>query len=76
MPEKLTEYRVMLHPSGGLEGAVKEQLQAVALTVYSTCTDETDFCVKTVEKPTKPRHLFTPGNGDVPEIEVFPHITL
>lgn len=76
MPERLTEYRVMLHPSSELEKAVRKQLEKIAEDVYGKKTDDVIFRVKTVEKQTNPRKIFIPGNGDVVELEIFPHITL
>lgn len=76
MSEKPLEYRVMIHPSGDLENALKEQLEIVAKDVYGKETNNVIFRVKTIEEQTNPRKLFIPGDGEIFEIEVFPHITL
>ena len=76
MPERLTEYRVLLHPSSELENTTRKQLEKIAENVYGKKADDVIFRIKTVKKQDNPRKVFVPGNGDVIEIDVFPHITL
>lgn len=70
------EYRVMIHPAGEVEQTLKPQLATIAQNVYGKNTEEVIFRVKKVPEYTNRRKLFFPGNGEVVDLEVFPHITL
>jgi 2'-5' RNA ligase len=76
MSEKKIEYRVEIHPAGELERLLKEQLSSVAKEVYEKETDKVVYRVLRVRKQTNPRKLFIPGDGEVVEAEILPHIAL
>lgn len=76
MSERKTEYRIMIHPSGELHEPLKEQLSRIAKDIYRKETDDVIYRIKTVEKQSNPRKLFVPGEGEIIEAEVPPHMAL
>jgi len=70
------EYRVEIHPSGEMEDSLKEQLSLVAKEVYGKKTDKVVYRVLGVSEQLNPRKLFIPGDGEVIEAEILPHIGL
>lgn len=70
------EYRVMIHPAGEVEAALKPQLRIIATEVYGEDTNEVIFRVKKLPEYLNKRKLFFTGNGEVVDLKVFPHITL
>ncbi len=76
IPEKEIEYRVQIHPSGEMEEPLKEQLSLIAKKVYGKETDKVVYRVLRVKEQTNPRKLFIPGDGEVVEAEILPHIAL
>lgn len=76
MSDREIEYRVEIHPSGEMEDFLKEQLSLVAKKVYEKETDKVMYRVLRVREYTNPRKLFLPGDGEIVEAEIFPHIAL
>ena len=76
MSKKKIEYRVEIHPSGMMEDFLKRQLPLIAKKVYGKETDKVIYRVIKVREQTNPRKLFIPGNGEVVEAEILPHIAL
>ncbi len=76
MSERKTEYRVMIHPSDELSDLLKEQLSQIAEKVYKRKADNVIYRVKTVKKQTNPRKLFAPGDGEIIDLEIPPHMAL
>lgn len=76
MFEGKIEYRVEIHPSGEMEDFLKKQLSLVAKKVYGKETDKVVYRVLKVREQTNPRKLFVPGDGEIIEAEILPHIGL
>lgn len=76
MSEGEIEYRVEICPSGELEDSLKEQLSLIAKKVYGKVTDKVVYRVLRVREQTNPRKLFIPGDGEIIEAEILPHIAL
>ena len=76
MSEREAEYRVEIHPSGEMEELLREQLSLVSKMVYGKETDKVVYRVLRVKEQTNPRKLFMPGDGEIIEAEIFPHIAL
>ncbi len=76
MPEREIEYRVQIHPSGEMKDFLKQQLSLVAKKVYGKETDKVVYRVLRVREQTNPRKLFIPGDGEIVEGEILPHIGL
>lgn len=70
------EYRIMIHPAGEVRQVLKPQLARIAWDVYGRKTEDVIFKVKRLPEYTNRRKLFFPGNGEVVDLEAFPHITL
>ncbi len=66
----------MIHPAGEVEQVLKPQLATIARDVYGKNTEDVVFRVKKLPEHTNRRKLFFLGNGEVVDLEVFPHITL
>lgn len=66
----------MIHPVGEVEQVLKPQLALIARNIYGKKTENVIFRVKKLQKYANRRKLFFPGNGEVVDLELFPHITL
>jgi 2'-5' RNA ligase len=76
MSDREIEYHVEIHPSGEMEDFLIEQLSLVAKKVYQKETDKVVYRVLRVREQTNPRKLFIPGDGEIVEAEILPHIGL
>ena len=76
MSEIKIEYRIEIHPSGKMEDSLRKQLSLIAKKVYGKETDEIVYRVLTVREQKTPRKLFMPGDGEIVEAEILPHIAL
>ena len=76
MPEKEIEYRVQIHPSGEMNDSLTKQLSFIAKIVYGKETDKVVYRVLRVKQHSNPRKLYVPGDGEVVEGELLPHIGL